>query len=119
MAGWQNEFGGGPTYFIGEGRVAGIGDRRPYDTTGKRHVLTCYPAFEYHDESGKLRELTVTLAFRGYFEVGDKVRIGKTSGRIVVMDGWFRSQTYAHGCLLGLMLLGFSFVIFYRFRPSS
>jgi hypothetical protein len=116
MAGWQNEFRGEKVVGLGEGSVTDISERFPYDTTSKRSVYTCYPVFEYRDRSGRTRELTGVMAFRGYFNKGDKVQMAEIDGRVVVMDKWFRSQRYVHLFLGGLMILGAIVAILYRLR---
>lgn len=101
---------------VGRGRIVGFNDRAPYDTTSRISRFTDYPVVEYLDKSGKHQGISDRSGFRGYFSIGDEVRIGKRDGKELVIDFWFRAHQPIKGIVLGLMFIGFAGVYWCKLR---
>jgi hypothetical protein len=108
LIGWNNEFAAGPAEFLGQAKVVRINARAPYSSERRPSLAMCYPVFEYFDSRNVRRELAGVAAISGYFKIGDEVRIGKTNGRVVVMDSWFRSQNFIWSALFFSLLTAVS-----------
>lgn len=83
--------------YLGKGKVVGINQNAPYETSKRRSVL-CYPVVEYTDASGKIRELSSVWAPVGYFQLGDEVQVSKRGDVVTIAD----KQLVAIGLLMGL-----------------
>jgi hypothetical protein len=118
---WSNEFPSDPPEPLGVARVVRLDSFPPKSNSRRPSLVMCFPVFEYLDPPNTRRELNGTGSFKGYFKIGDEVKIGRTQQRVLVLDAFFRSQDHMWSIFLASLTMIFGrFVLWLnRTKPMS
>jgi hypothetical protein len=103
----SNEFPSVAPEHVGVARVVRLDSYPPKSNSRRPSLVMCFPVFEYLDPQNTKRELNGIGSFKGYFKVGDEVRIGRTRDRVFVLDTFFRSHDHVWSIFLASLTMIF------------